>query len=281
MRNFILMALLFSLMLLSGCFNYEETLVLNKDGSGTVQMKCAVSKAYIDQMKQMYEQMAEAMPDMEIPENPGDAIFNREDIEEAVRADNSGLELVHYEISETEDMKTWDMKFSFTDMESLDALDKALSPEEAGGGYQEEATGADDEPLLTKQDDGTWLFFRSFEDKMDSESYGGEDEEYYQEDYDDYEEQDYSEEDYSYDEDDTGALGAIAGQMEEGLNQVVEELGLMAEEMGKQKIRFSVTFPGKIIESNATSVDGNTAVWEYSMDQMENSPPDQQAIIDF
>ena len=94
MRNFMLMTLLFGMILLSGCFNYEETLVLNKDGSGTVQMKCSVAKSYLEQMQKMYEQMAEAMPDMEIPENPGDAIFNREDIEEAVRADNSGLLLI-------------------------------------------------------------------------------------------------------------------------------------------------------------------------------------------
>jgi hypothetical protein len=36
-------------------------------------------------------------------------------------------------------------------------------------------------------------------------------------------------------------------------------------------IKMVVTFPGEIIESNATSVDGNTATWEYSIEDMEKA----------
>lgn len=284
MKNFVLVLSLLSLILLSGCFDYDEALVLNKDGSGSLQMKCSVSKVYLDQMQQMYAQMAKAMPDLDIPDDPRDMIFNRNKIDEALKAEDSGVELVKYEMSETDDMQTWDMKFSFTDLNRLDALDKALSPDEPGMEYQEEDLETDEEPLLTKQDDGTWLFLRSFKDKMEAEAFGGEDGEYYQDEYGEYEDQENGDEKYSYDDEEYNegsVLGGISAEMEEGLNQFVEGFGLNAEEMGDHKLRFSITFPGKIIESNATSVDGNTAIWEYSLNQIENSMPDQKAVIDF
>jgi len=43
----------------------------------------------------------------------------------------------------------------------------------------------------------------------------------------------------------------------------------MEADAAKRRIHFSVTFPGKIIESNATRVEGKTAIWEYKLSEMQ------------
>ncbi len=275
MKNFTLMALLLIVVLLAGCFDYEENLVLNADGSGSIQMKFSVEKTYLEQMKQMYEQMAQNMPDMEIPDDPKDVMFNKGKIEEALGAEDSGVKMVTYELTETDNSQVWLMKFTFEDTDDLDVLDKALSPDEDDEEEEDYDQGEshDNKQLMTKQDDGTWLFFRSFNDDDSDEERSDDDAEYFHGEY--LAEQEEPEDDY-YDEE---SESEMAEQLQEGLGQVVEGLDQMAEEMGKHKLRFTITFPGKVIESNASSVDGNTATWEYTLEQFETLKPEQNAKI--
>jgi len=58
-------------------------------------------------------------------------------------------------------------------------------------------------------------------------------------------------------------LQANMGGMEASANQMQAN---MEESMKGRKIRFEVHFPGAIVESNATSVNGKVAVWEYDLD---------------
>jgi hypothetical protein len=93
------------LLIFAGCFDYEETLVLNKDGSGSIQMHYAVDKSYLNQMKDMYEQMAADMPELEIPDDPGETMFNEEHIRQTLAEEQANVTLDHYRISETETSK--------------------------------------------------------------------------------------------------------------------------------------------------------------------------------
>lgn len=251
----------------AGCLDYEEVLVLNADGSATIQMKYAVDKVYLDQMKAMYEQMAQYMPDMEVPGDPADLMFDKAHIDQSLAAENSGITLLNYEVSSTDKAQIWNMGFAIADINNIEALDKALSPQEDQYEQYEESEPVEEQPLLTKQDDGTLLFYRSIGDDIASGDlgFGGD------------EEGDYQGEEY--DDSDDPLSNALGEQLEEELGQFVEGLDDIADGMRDHKLKFTVTFPGEIIESNATSVDGNTAVWEYSLEQIQNDTPPQTAVI--
>lgn len=257
----ILIAVLFT-----GCFDYEETMVFNEDGSGTITMKYSVEKAYIEQMQQMYKQMAEGMPGVEIPEDPFSEMFDKENIEASLAENNNEVTLVDYVVTETENARVWDMKFAFQDINNLDKLYEAVSPEDEYT-YVEESEEPAEElfALVTKQDDGSYLYLRPMDD-MEMEEDQESEEDYYPE--------AESEEDYSGSESEE----EYAEQLDAGIEQLTESVNSMAESMGNHTMVFKVTFPGKVVESNATKIDGNTATWIYKFNEMEGKLSDQRAV---
>jgi hypothetical protein len=52
---------------------------------------------------------------------------------------------------------------------------------------------------------------------------------------------------------------------EEYLDRILKEKLPGVYLAGHTSITFTVTMPGKIVDSNATSVEGNTAVWKYDL----------------
>ena len=54
---------------------------------------------------------------------------------------------------------------------------------------------------------------------------------------------------------------------------------MMTKAFKNHKMRMTVKFPGKVVESNATSTNGNTAVWEYKFTDMAKAPKQLQATI--
>ncbi|UCG62351.1 MAG: hypothetical protein JSV52_03435 [Candidatus Zixiibacteriota bacterium] len=262
------------LVILGGCIDYEEHLVLNRDGSGTIQMKYAVDKAYLNQLKEMYEQMAQAVPEMDIPDDPSETMFDKAHIETVLSDENSRVKLVHYEKSENENSQLWDMKFAFQDINNIEYLGDALSPEdEYENEYGDDNRDADEEVIhmLVKQDDGTLLFYRP----LDDYNSGREDEELYYDDYGD----DYGDDYSDYDEVNGGAMGELGQQMDEGVRQLGDHITRVAEGMENHDIVFRVTFPGDILESNATRVEGRTAIWQYKLGELNGEIPAQKAII--
>lgn len=275
MRNAMITICILALLFLAGCFDSEERLVIKEDMSGTVQMRFAVEKSYLEQMKVMYEQMAKMMPEAEMPSDPIDMMFNKAEIEQALADDGSGVELVSYETSESENLHIWDMKFTFEDVNQVAAVYNALSPEEDEGEVEYVNEDESDEPLWTKQADGTWLFYRSFEDVSMEEDYSGGDDEYSGDEWSE-EHEEYSDD---YSDEDNESYHPMAAEVKKGVDQLTDGLGSMAESVGKHKMLFVVTFPGDIVESNATSVDGRTATWEYTLEQLDQNPPAQKAVI--
>ncbi|UCD64157.1 MAG: hypothetical protein JSW34_01605 [Candidatus Zixiibacteriota bacterium] len=275
MKRILAVVALLTLSVMCGCFDYEENLVLNKDGSGSIQMHYAVDKSYLDQMKNMYEQMAASMPELDVPDDPSETMFNESRIRETLAMERSGVTLDHYEISETETSKVWDMKFSFGDINDLAVLDKALSPEEE---YESEESREqeEDEPFLVKQPDGTLLYLRPVADDSD-EDQGYGDDHYSADEYADYDES-YTTE-YEGEYDDNSYAGQLGKEIEQGVDQWVGEMEAMTEGMADRTIRFVITFPGEILESNAAEVDGKTAVWEYKLGELQGRVEPQRAVI--
>jgi hypothetical protein len=81
-----------------------------------------------------------------------------------------------------------------------------------------------------------------------------------------------SEDEESADMDTSGDSEDAGDDMEE-FGKAMEQMGQMMQAMTeaaqKSSLTFTVTFPGKIVESNATRVEGNTATWEYKLADLE------------
>lgn len=267
-----LFIIMISLQFLVGCFDYEETLEFNADGSGTMITHYELDNKNIDQMKTMYEEMAKMMPDADISTNVDEMFFNKQKIEETLDSANNGIKLVAYETSVNDKSHVWDMKFSFDDINKTYLVYDAVSPDNEEN-YTEEEIIEEDHQLLSKQADGTLLFLRPLDDpglEEETSEYGSEEDYSYDDDYSD---------DNADDSDSDEEKSEMGDEIEEGVSEMEKGFNEYAEDMLNHKIIFHVKFPGKIIESNAHSVDGNTATWEYKFEELENTNMEQRAVI--
>jgi len=275
MQRVALIALLAVLVVLGGCIDYQETISFNPDGSGTLKIRYALDKQYMDQMEQMSASMSTGDEEEgEEPESADDEMWTREQIEEALAGNDAGVELIDYSVGEEDGWKVWQMEFSFKNLADFQDATRNLLDES-----ESEAGESDLDRSYTEQDDGTWLYMYDMGGGGDSEDL-------------DLSGMDMSEEDsmempnaeemaeamkqmqeamkeYSQEGDDVmgGDANPEEGEKQEQMDEAMENLGEGLESMfagmGKASVKITATFPGKIIESNATSVEGNTATWEY------------------
>ncbi|MFH1893888.1 MAG: hypothetical protein ABIK83_14545 [Candidatus Zixiibacteriota bacterium] len=274
MSRCLLMALVVALIMVGGCIDYQETLKFNEDGSGTLKIRYALDKQYLNEMEQMGEKMGGE--ESEEPENADEDMWTREEIEEALKVEDTGVELIGYEASEDEEWKIWVIEFSFDNLADFEMLSRSLNAEADEDGEQ-----ADIDRSYTRQDDGTWLYQHDFgggmgeeggssqfdTSDMDSDDSDAEDMPTAEELAEAMKQMQEAMQEYS-DEDEEGEdANPEAGEQEEQMEEAMQNLSSGLESMfaGMENARVKVTaeFPGKIIESNATSVDGNTATWEF------------------
>jgi hypothetical protein len=242
------------LALIAGCIDYQETITLNSDGSGTINIRYAISKAYLDQAAQPGEGEDSGSYD-EMDEMPSE-----DEIREQLEMTESSVELVSFEESETEEWRIWAMEFSFEKLSDFDEIGNALSDEE---NYD-----PDDEPQRSyvKQPDGTWLFTHSLGGAGGAGGFEFD--------------EGYEDSDMPSDSEYAEATGEASDESEDKVDDdempeadslmaaFAESMKMMFSGAAEAKLKLTVHFPGKILESNATSVEGNTAVWEASLMSM-------------
>jgi len=268
------MALVVALIMVGGCIDYQETLKFNEDGSGTLKIRYALDKQYLNEMEQMGGEMGTEQS--EEPEDADEDMWTREEIEEALKMEDTGVELIGYEVSEDEEWEIWVIEFSFDKLADFEMLSRTLSAE-----GDEDSDEADINRSYARQDDGTWLYKHDFGGGVDGEDGSSQFDMSYMgsgdsssEDMPTAEElaeamkqmqeamQEYSDED-AEGGDANPEAGAQKEQMEEATQNMFSGLESMFAGMENARVKVTAEFPGKIIESNATSVDGNTATWEY------------------
>ena len=268
MKRALLFALGAILALSIGCIDYDEFLKLNKDGSGHIRMRMAIEKATYE----MLQGMAESFGEGEAPMGATD----KQRIEKVLKERKSNAKLEKYVEKDEGDDRVWEMEFSFQNTNDLVDIGYALD---------ESQTSDDEVPFsFEKQADGTWLYRRT----LDTDESGG---------------------DMSGgptigmgdasgvgDAPGTGGMPQILGEeidpdnfnAEEFAAQLQEQMGEMMKSMedlqktmeeqearmeaeSKDRyVRFTVEFPGDVIESNATRVDGKKAIWEYPLDEIQS-----------
>ena len=250
MRRIFALFLAAALLSLAGCVNYQETVKLDKSGSGTIAMHYAFNKALMDKLQEVSKQLGE---DAEVPGADVEDMLDRKSLEDRLKKAKSNLKLVNYQNKTTEDEYVYEVTLSFKNPKDLGDLGKVLSSK---GGNQ--TPGA---VTFVKQDEGTWLYTRSLEPPEDEETE--------------------TEEEESEAEETPKPLDKAKSM--ENMGKVMAAMGDMMQTMmmeaQKATVRFSAELPGKIVETNATRTEGNTAIWEYKLMEMQGGPPVMTAKV--
>ncbi|GEM_PF-3913626 len=251
-------------------------------------MHFVMSTDYIREMQAMF-----AAVEAEAPKEEGEiysvkTIFDRAAIEKNLENCRCGIKLTGFNMLETEDTTAWDMEFTLGDVNKIYELNQALYPEEELAIGEDDMPVDEDEPavppIYSRQDDGTWVYTRWLDEvaaanKDESAMYDG--------DYSAWMDENTIDSEMIYDDSDmvfgeTGDIfydSAMSMMPDDSMGAYMDQFSGMAESMMSYKMRFTVTFPGAISETNASLTEGKKATWEIGFADMNNRAPVMKAVI--
>ena len=270
MKRVILLCVIGVLFAVAGCIDYQETITLNTDGSGSIVIRYALDKATLEQAEEFGDSVSSESDD------DSDELPSEAEIREQIKTVNSSVKLVSYEETETEEWRVWNMEFTFDKLSDFDQLGGALA------GEQEADSSNEPQRSYAKQPDDTWVFSHSLGGSGDT---GGFQFEEGAQETDTPSDSEYAEamrqmqeamSEYSEESEGEGEAEEMA-EADSAMEEFAKGMEMMFSSAAEAKLTLTVHFPGKIVESNATRVDGNTAVWEASLFDM---PPEMTAKVE-
>jgi len=297
MRRIVLLLAVVALTALTGCIDYEEVLTLNADGSGSVKMHVTMDKQYMKEMEALAAQYGMESEDEAEPE---EEICTEEEMRAALKAMNSGIELVSYKHIENDSVLDYEFEFKFADYEDFQDLQNVC-----GEADPDAPQDTDWDFSYDRQSDGSWLYqrFTNGRDVTEEEAWSGEEAMTEAEAEADVFDNEADTEIEDVEEIDPEELAEAMRNLGEAMQEMVPDegegadrdedepdlaaameglaLGMqrMQEDAKNHTIRYTVIFPGAVSESNATNVSENTATWEFTLDQMENAPDVLRATV--
>ncbi len=275
MKRFLPLTLaLLCALFIAGCIDYEETLELNADGSGTMAMHVTVYKKYFDAMSKMMGSPADSVQDSAMFK-----LFTREDMEAKIKEHKSTVKLLDFKEQLTDSTVVYDLKYAFKDLQEMLRISGQMGKNEMMGGpgsesVSEQAGEPNGKPEVTfsKDKSGEWQYARGFEaSSMGEMMMPAED----------------STKPERANLDTAKSADSLAEPLVEAVDTVMEQMGsamagmkdMMMKAFADHKMRMTVKFPGTVAKSNATSINGNTAVWEYKFTDMAKAPKQLEATI--
>lgn len=203
-------------LLLAGCIKLDQTLTLNKDGSGTLDIRYGMAEqtiAQLEAMEQMSQQGADGGGDVVASDDGTPFDFDEAEVREKFEQDKpEGVELVSVSSEVVDGWKYIQMQLSFADLEALKRTE-----------FFE-----DSELAISRNADGNYVMLQ----KTGADDAG---------------------------------IGAPAGGEDDGMAEAMMQQ--MATMFAGLRIATSVVAPGEVLESNATSVEGNKATWVFDIDE--------------
>jgi uncharacterized lipoprotein YehR (DUF1307 family) len=272
MKRFLPLTLaLLCALLIAGCIDYEETLELNADGSGTMGMHLTV---YIKEIAAIDEMMGSYSEDS-TQDTATITLFTREELEKKLKDRKSTVKLLDFKEQRSESTLVYDFKYAFTNLQEMLEISEQMGknemmvePGSEPGGEPESAP----EITFRKDKSGQWQYAREFE----AASMGG---------------MMPAAEDTTKPENPSLETAESTDSLVEPLVEAVDTMmaamgsmmtgmaDMMTKAFANHKMRMTVKFPGTVVESNATSTNGNMAVWEYKFTDMAKAPKLLQATI--
>jgi len=238
-----------AIMGLTGCIQVHSDTVIEKDGSGTANFTMSMSPAVLEAIKDMEELDMDQGQDMDIPMFED---INREDLDKA--AEGHGVKITKFEKGKVEGREQLEVVIDFDDLEGLSYVMGNLM-----GGAPGDGMG------IFETADGNFVLKEAHYDFPDQPA----------------------EEIEEIEVIDPEAEGETSGESstltdEQKAQKQMEVMGKMMGAMAELDVRFTITVPGEIIESNAPTVEGNTSIWAINAGNMMNQQDnDMEPVITF
>ncbi len=138
----------------AGCFDYAERMEFNADGSGTLHQHMVLYKGGFTGLMEM---MGEMVPDS-VQDSSMFTFIKRADIEKKLE-NTKGVKLIDFKESQNDSTATYDIKYSFTDIEEMMSVTANM-----GGDEMMEGMVPKKGALFEKEATGNWKFSRDFGD---------------------------------------------------------------------------------------------------------------------
>ena len=229
MKKFIVLAVVaLTALSLSGCIQVKSDTAIEKDGSGTASLALSLSPGMADAIKEMEELGMNEGQDVDVPKLDE---INREDIEAACKG--HGVTITKFEKAEAPDTSL-DIALEFEDLKGLSYVMASIMGGEPGEGMG-----------IYETADGNYLLKAAKYEFPDEPAKPAEEAP---------EAAEQTEGPQLTDEEKAQKQMALYGKM----------MGALAE----LDIRFTVTVPGEVIESNAPTVEGMTSIWAINSGNM-------------
>jgi hypothetical protein len=231
MKKFIVLAIVaLTALSLSGCIQVKSDTAIEKDGSGTASLAFSLSPGMADAIKEMEELGMDEGQDVDVPKLDE---INREDIEKACKG--HGVKITKFEKTEAPDTAL-DIALEFEDLKGLSYVMASIMGGEPGEGMG-----------IYETADGNYILKAARYEFPDEPAKPAKEAP---------EAAEQSEGPELTDEEKAQKQMALYGKM----------MGAIAE----LDIRFTVTVPGEVIESNAPTVEGMTSIWAINSGNMMN-----------
>ena len=231
---------IFLLLFLSGCFQIERVINVNKDGSGTIEETVLMSQDFINQMKQM----AASFGGGDIEESKDESTYhNVDDLKKQALKMGEGVKYVSSKPVERDGKLGHYVLYRFNDITKI-KIDENPADNMMGAS----GMGEDKEDIHFKFKKGKTSELTIIFPQMDEEDINEEDIEYIEE-------------------------------LEEDLSVSDQDMKMMKAMYAGMKISVKVIVDGKIIETNATHKDGNVVTLsEMDFDVIMNNEEAFQAL---
>jgi len=229
---------------LTGCIQLYSDTVIEKDGSGTASLTISMSPTGAELVKEMKELEMDKDQNMEMPMFED---INKDDLVKAAKG--HGVKIKKFEKANVHGRDQIDILLEFEDLKGLSFVMGSAMGGEAGDGYG-----------IFEATDGNFILKATHYDFP-------------------------AEEVAAIEEPETGTgeeADKPAMTDEEKAQKQMAMMGKLMGAMAELDVKFTITVPGEIIESNAPAMEGNTSIWAVNAsNMMSQQGTDMEPVITF
>ncbi len=247
MKNFAMLAIVaLAATALTGCVQMHSDTIIEKDGSGTATMTLSFSPGMAEAIKEMEDLGMNEGQDMDVPEFDK---INKKELEKAVKG--HGVKITKFNKDTADGNMMVDIGLEFEDLKGLSYVMGKVMGDNPGDGMG-----------IFQTDDGNFVLKEAkydFPEEPDTKAEKTE-------------------------EEIKEAKEKVASILtdEEKAQKQMALMGKMMGAMGELDVKFTITVPGEVIESNAPTVEGNTSIWAINAGNMMNQQDnDMEPVIKF
>ncbi len=249
----------FAFLGLTGCIQVHSDTVIEKDGSGTTNFTMSMSPAVLEAIKDMKAlDMDQGQgQDMDIPQFED---INKDDLVKA--GEGHGVKITKFEKGLIDGREQLEVVIDFQDLKGLSYVMGNLMGGAPGDGMGIFETADGNFILKETQYDFTAEQAEKIDRTEDADPK--------------------AEAEVETEDEGEETTGSSTLTDEEKAQKKMEVMGKMMGAMAELDVRFTITVPGEIIESNAPTVEGTTSIWAINAgNMMDQQGQDMEPEITF